>query len=195
MLENALRKESNMEKTILYFDAPGHANTDQVLKAVRKRAEELKIRQIVIASTHGQTAIRAQEALRGLDASVIAVSICASFDQEGWTMSRTEREGLERRGIRVITSLHALGDDVSESFTDSAPNRIVRETLYRFCQGMKVAVEIVLMAADAGVLDMTLEVIAVAGTDEGADTALVVKPAYSRKFKDMKIKEILAKPR
>ncbi len=75
------------------------------------------------------------------------------------------------------------------------PNQIVRETLYRFCQGMKVAVEITLMSADAGLINISKEIIAIAGSDEGADTALVLKPAYSGNFTDLKIKEILAKPR
>ncbi|MEM2970188.1 MAG: hypothetical protein QXR63_04550 [Candidatus Bathyarchaeia archaeon] len=60
---------------------------------------------------------------------------------------------------------------------------------------MKVAVEIVLMAADAGLIPVDKEVIAIAGTGTGADTAIVVQPAYSRKFLDLKIKEIIAKPR
>jgi len=58
-----------------------------------------------------------------------------------------------------------------------------------------VAVEVVLMAADAGLIPTDKEVIAIAGTGEGADTAIVVKPAYPRKFFDLRIKEILAKPR
>jgi hypothetical protein len=84
---------------------------------------------------------------------------------------------------------------VSDAFTDAAPNRIVRETLYRFSQGMKVAVEVALMAADAGLLDMSEEIVAVAGTGEGADTALVLKPTYTRTFKQLDIREILAMPR
>jgi hypothetical protein len=184
-----------MEGKILYFDTPGKINTDSTLMAVRRRAEELKIKQIVLASTHGYTARRAAEVFQGREVDIIAVSICAGFDEEGWTMTRREREELEGRGIKVITGLHSLGDDVSGAFMESAPNRVVRETLYRFCQGMKVAVEVSLMAADAGVLDVSCEVIAVGGTNEGADTAIVLKPAYTRRFKDIEIREIIAKPR
>ena len=75
------------------------------------------------------------------------------------------------------------------------PNRIVRETLYRFCHGMKVAVEIALMAVDAGLLDPDREAIAIAGTGEGADTAVIIRPACTRKFRELEIREILAKPR
>jgi hypothetical protein len=60
---------------------------------------------------------------------------------------------------------------------------------------MKVAVECVLMAADAGLLDMDQEVVSVAGTGNGADTAIVCQPAYPRKFLGFEIREILAKPR
>ena len=93
----------------------------------------------------------------------------------------------------------ALGDGVGSAFSEKYGGRaleeIVRDTLYRFSQGMKVAVECVLMAADAGLLDMDGEVIAVAGTGDGADTAIVCKPAYPRTFHTLEIREVLAKPR
>jgi len=184
-----------MEGKVLYFEQAGKVNTDATLQAARERTEALGVRQVVVASTHGYTAKRAQQVFEGQDVEIIAVSICAGFDQEGWTMTDEERTELERLGITVLTSLHSLGDDVNEAFGVRAPNRIVRETLYRFCQGMKVAVEVAVMAADAGLLEMSREVIVIAGTDEGADTALVLLPAYARKFKELEIREILAKPR
>lgn len=184
-----------MEGKIIYFETPGKINTDITLKVACQRAQELGIKQIVIASTHGYTAKRAKAIFNHPDVEIIAVSICASFDENGWTMPLDEREELEGMGIKVLTSIHALGDDVNDAFEVYAPNRIVRETLYRFCQGMKVAVEVALMAADSGLLDIKSEVISIAGTGEGADTAIVLKPAYSRKFTDLEIREILAKPR
>jgi hypothetical protein len=60
---------------------------------------------------------------------------------------------------------------------------------------MKVCVEIVLMAADAGLVSAGEEVAAVAGTDEGADTAVIVRAAYPRTFRELKVREILAMPR
>ena len=184
-----------MERKIVYFETPGKVNTDLTLKLARERAEELGIKQIVVASTHGYTAKKAKSYFADLDVEIIAVTICASFQEEGWVMTPQEREELERMGIKVLTSIHALGDDVNVAFGVKAPNQIVCETLRRFCQGMKVAVEITLMAADAGLLDVSKEVIAIAGTDEGADTAVVIKPAYTRKFNELRIREIIAKPR
>jgi hypothetical protein len=184
-----------VEGKILYFDKPGKGNTDATLQTARQRAKELGVKQIVVASTHGYTARRAMEVFAGLGTEVIAVTICAGFDDEGWTMTAAERSDLQARGIKVLTCLHALGDDVSEGVGGISPAAIVRETLYRFCQGMKVAVEVAVMAADAGLLDTTRETIAVAGTGEGADTAIVLRPACARRFKELEVCEILAKPR
>jgi hypothetical protein len=72
---------------------------------------------------------------------------------------------------------------------------VVRDAFYRFGQGMKVCVEVVLMAADAGLIPMDREVMAIGGTRDGADTCIVVKPAYPRTFCDLEIREIVAKPR
>lgn len=181
---------------VRYFDAPGPDNTEETLAAAVSRAAKLGIRQVVVASTHGSTAQKARAAFPA-DTRIVAVTISAAFSREGWVMSDEERRGLERVGVTVLTGLHTLGDDVSEAMAGEAwpANRIVRETLYRFSQGVKVAVEVAVMAAEAGLLDMESDVIAIAGSDSGADTALVIKPAYARDFRRLKIREILAMPR
>jgi hypothetical protein len=187
-----------MKKTTLYFEKTGPENTETLLSVTKIRAEELGIRDIVVATSHGDTAIKTREAF-GPDANIVAVTISEGFKDKGWTITETERKTLEDRGIKVLTSIHALGGDVGSAFAEKYgggyPVRAVRDTLYRFGQGMKVAVEIVLMAADAGLIDMEGEVMAIAGTGAGADTCIVVKPAYPRKFFELEIREILAKPR
>jgi len=60
---------------------------------------------------------------------------------------------------------------------------------------MKVCVEIVLMAADAGLINVDSEVVAIGGSSSGADTAIVIKPSYSKNFREIEILEIIAKPR
>ncbi len=187
-----------MKKTTLYFEKTGPENTEILLSAAKKRAKELGIKDIVVATTHGSTAFQAQEAF-GPGVNIVAVTISEGFKDKGWAITPAERKALEDRGIKVLTSTHALGGDVSSAFTDKYgggyPARSVRDTLYRFGQGMKVAVEIVLMAADAGLIGMEGEVMAIAGTGDGADTCIVVKPAYPRKFFELEVREILAKPR
>lgn len=181
---------------VRYFDAPGESNTEETLTAAIERAQELGIRQVVVATSHGATGLRAR-ALFPADTLVIGVTISAGFTEEGWVMTTDERRRLTDAGVTVLTGMHSLGDDVSEAVSGSGSpaNRVVRETLYRFSQGMKVAVEVTLMAAEAGLLDMDSDVVAVAGTDSGADTALVLRPAYARQFGQLKIREILAMPR
>jgi len=114
-------------------------------------------------------------------------------------MTSDERSKVEAEGVKVLTCSHALGDGVSASLAGErggvSTEQIVAQTLYRFSQGMKVAVEIVLMAADAGFIGIDREVISIAGTSEGCDTAIVVKPAFPRSFKELEIREVLAKPR
>ena len=188
-----------MEKTIIYFNRGGSQNTLLTLRAARKRAIELGIKDIVVASTHGSTAQRAAEVFDVRDVNLVAVSICEGFKEEGWTMTEAEKKSLTDRGIKVLTSIHALGDGVGHAFTEKFGGKpteeIVQQTLYRFCQGMKVCVEIVLMAADAGLTPVDREVMAIAGTGEGADTCIVVKPSSPRKFLELEIREIVAKPR
>jgi hypothetical protein len=62
-------------------------------------------------------------------------------------------------------------------------------------QGMKVVVEISVMAADSGLVGVDEDIIVIAGSGRGADYAVVLKPVYSNDFFDLKIKEILCKPR
>lgn len=188
-----------MELTTHVFERAGPHNTDTTLAVATQRAQILGIRQMVVASSHGQTARKAQAICAPLGIKVIAFTLSHGWESKGWCMSMDEKAALRALDITVVTGIHALGDGVgtafSEKFGGRVPEEIVRDTLYRFCQGMKVAVEGVLMAADAGALNMAQEVIAIAGTDDGADTAIVCKPAYARTFFDLEIREILAKPR
>ena len=188
-----------MELKTLVFEEAGKHNTDATLQIAHNRALVLGVKQVVVASSHGYTARKAQ-ALFGPDGiQVIAVTICHGYEADGWTMSAQERSDLQALGVTVVTGIHALGDGVGSAFSDKYGGRsaeeIVRDTLYCFGQGMKVAVECALMAADAGILDVKRETVSIAGTDEGADTAIVLKPAYPRHFHKLQILELLAKPR
>jgi len=188
-----------MKLTTCCFEKPGPHNTDQTLEIALERAEALGIRQVVVASSHGETARRAQALFGPEGIKVVAVTLAHGWEHLGWCMTPEEREALVTMGVRVVTGIHALGDGVATAFSAKhggrAVEEIVRDTLYCFGQGMKVAVECLLMAADAGALDANEEVIAIGGTSTGADTAIVCKPAYPRSFLDLRIQEVLAKPR
>lgn len=182
--------------SIVYFDTPGDGNTEETLRLARRRAEELGIGQVVLASTHGRTALAAARVFDAAGVELIAVSISAAFDPEGWTMSAAEREHVEQAGIRVLTTLHGLADGVAEGmYGEHTPGTAVANTLRLFSQGTKVAVEVSIMALEAGLVPAGTEIVTIGGTNEGCDTALVVRPAFARRIKDYRICEILCKPR
>ena len=77
-----------MDKKIRYFLKPGSQNTDATLEAARERARELGIRDIVVASTYGDTAFKAAEVFKDMNVNLVAVTISMGFMDEGWVMSR-----------------------------------------------------------------------------------------------------------
>ena len=185
-----------MERKTIYFEKKGKQNTESTLRLARGRAEELGLGQVVLASTHGYTALKAAEVFRGSGIELIAVSISTAFDEEGWTMSPEERRRVEQAGVRVLTGVHGLADGVAEGlYGENTPGSVVAGTLRLFSQGMKVAVEVSIMALEAGLIPAGTEIVAIGGTDEGCDTAVVVRPAHARRIKDYRICEILCKPR
>ena len=162
-----------MELKTLLFEKAGKHNTAATLQIARERALDLGIIQVVVASSHGDTARQAHALFAPDGVTLIAISICHSWQDHGWTMSHATRAELQGLGVIVHTGIHALGDSVGSAFTEKyggrAPEEIVRDTLYRFSQGMKVAVECLLMAADAGLLDMGQEAIAIFADAYGDD--------------------------
>jgi hypothetical protein len=189
-----------LEQKILYFERPGKENQSKLIKYARRRANELGINNVVVATTHGSTAVAVKNCFENPDLNLVAVSIAEGFSmRDGWCMLIEERNRLMELGIKVLTAGHALGDGVASAFTEKYGGKpieeIVRDAFYRFGQGMKVCVEIVLMAADSGLIPMDKEIMAIGGTSSGADTCIIVKPAYPRTFFDLEVREILAKPR
>jgi hypothetical protein len=51
------------------------------------------------------------------------------------------------------------------------------------------------MAADAGLIPTDKDIVAIAGSGRGADTALLISPANASRLFDLEVKEIIAKPR
>ena len=185
-----------MHGQITYFDEEGKQNTLKVLNLAKKRAQELGISTVILASSHGYTALEAAKIFTGTGVSLIAVTISAGFQEMGWCMTEEERAAVEKAGVKILTSQLSLGGGVEDAFGgDHSPQSIISNTFYCFSQGMKVAAEIAVMAAEAGLIGTDREVISVAGSSEGADTAVVLLPAYAKKFKQLRIREILCKPR
>jgi uncharacterized protein len=187
-------------QSIAYFDKPGEQNTEAVAGVVRSRCQELGIRHVVVASCSGATARKLADALKGTGAAVVAVAEHAGFQGgDAPSLSDAERQALEAQGIRVLVATHALsgvGRSITKKFGGVTPVEIIAATLRLFgTEGIKVAVEAAVMAADAGLVPTDREIIAVGGTESGADTAVVLRAAHMNNFFDLEVREILAKPR
>jgi hypothetical protein len=182
-------------KTV-YFDTPGRDNTAATMRIARRRAEELGIKTILVASTIGDTAVEAVKVFKGM--KVIVVTHATGFKEPN-TQEFTEenRRKVERKGALVLTTIHAFaGIDraMRKRFNMYLLGDIIASTLRIFGEGMKVACEISLMAADAGLVRTDEDVVAVAGTGRGADTAIVLSPVNTTDFFSLRVKEILCKP-
>jgi len=185
-----------MEAKTIYFSKPGHGNTEEVLHIAKRRAEELGIETIIVASTRGDTAARAMEVFERT--RVIAVSHFTGFPEPNvQEFTEENKQKVESKGGIVLTTTHAfsgLSRAMLKKFNMHLFEEVVANTLRIFGEGMKVACEIAVMAADAGLVRTDGDVIAIAGTSRGADTALVLRPVNSEDFFDLRVKEILCKP-
>ncbi|NLV16646.1 MAG: hypothetical protein GXY50_05505 [Syntrophomonadaceae bacterium] len=179
----------------MYWDKAGEENTDQTIEAAMKRARELKIRHIVVASCSGASALKM--AGKGFDLTCVTHHV--GFAGPGVDeMSEEMRQRLAGMGIKVLTTTHLMaGIDRAArlQFGGVYPAEIVAQTLRMFGQGVKVAVEIACMAKDAGLIPHDAEIVSIGGTAEGVDAAIVVLPAHSNKFFESQIREIICMPR
>lgn len=186
-----------MLKDIHYFENPGMENTDKVIELVKIRKEELGIKNIVIASASGISGVKLAEAIN--DVRLVSVTHHAGFrGGDEIEVEEEYRKKLENNGVQIYAGSHALsgvGRGISNKFGGVTPVEVVAETLRLFSQGVKVCVEISIMAADAGLIPTDSEVIVLGGTGKGIDTAVVLKPAHMGNFFDLRIHEIIAMPR
>lgn len=180
----------------MYFNTNGKANTDQTLSLAFEKAEALGIREIVVASTKGDTAYEALKRFK--EHKLVVVTYHNGFKKPFETvMPESVRTDLEKKGARVVCATHALSGverSLFKKYDGSYPVLLIADTLRLFGQGVKVAVEISIMAADAGMLSGK-DIIAIGGSGRGADAALVLRPANQSDLFDMRIREIICKPR
>jgi hypothetical protein len=180
----------------LYFDEAGDQNTEATLKRAAIRAEELKIKKIIIASATGETALKALDIFHDCQLVVVTHS-CGFYSPNFQEMAEEVRQQLEAKGAKVLTCQHAFGGvnrAVRKKLGTYELDEIIAYTLRVLGEGLKVAVEVSLMAADAGLIETGQPCIAIGGTKKGADTAILLQPVNAQDFFNLKIMEILAKP-
>jgi hypothetical protein len=179
-----------MEDKIVYFAAPGQENTAAVFDVVDRALSEVGIHKVVLASTRGDTARQAMDRYRGQDVCLIIVPHQYGFGPgQRFPQELVERARQEGHQVHFGTMLFH-----QEKLFGEGPAQWVASFLRAFCQGVKVCVEILLMAGNAGLVTEGEQVVVVAGTGHGADTALVMTGATSTNLKAMHVSRILCKP-
>ena len=202
----------SVKRSTTYYTKPGKLNTAETIRLSLQAARERGLDTVIVSSTRGETALEALEVFKGSGLRLIIVTHQTGYMASGVQLMPNEtRQKLEQAGIQIVTCTDVLTGSVDVGIARQTPSKeapmearlpnivppvstIVANTLRLFSQGVKVCVEIAMMAADTGVVPVDKPVVVIAGSHEGADTALVITPASSNRIRELKIHEILAKP-
>lgn len=178
------------------FPRPGPDSTAEALRVLRQGIDTFGIRQVVVASTYGDTGLAAARQLAGTGISLVVVTHNVGFKEPGGhEMTAAVRREIEELGGRVHTGtmpFRNIGTAIREKQGYSQQD-LIANVLRLFGQGVKVCVEIAMMAADSGCITPE-DVLAVAGTGRGADTVCLIAPASSNRLFELRVRHILVKP-
>jgi uncharacterized protein len=184
-------------RTTIYFNKPGLENTDEVLEAVHRRIQDGGIKSVVVASSSGETGLKFARRMAG-ETNLVIVSSHVGFSSPGvWEFDLNILKQLDALGCKVVRQSHILSGlerTFTHKFSGASHTEVLAEAIRSlFGVGIKVAIECTVMAADSGAIPIE-KTIAVGGTEEGADCAVVVWPSHCNNFFDFRVLEILAKP-
>lgn len=191
---------------IVYFHHCGEVNTGRLLRLVQTRCKELGIGKVVVASETGRSALQALHLFRDTGVELVVVThvpattagprgkIPIGLNRDEYAASRSAL--LEGDATIVQGTRPFVPPSRSVGWTYPTPEAMVDKTLEILGAGTKIAIEVALMATDAGEVEEGEEIVSCAGTYKGLDTALVVRPAYSMHFFEaFEVCEIIARPR
>ncbi len=187
-----------MIREVEYFESTGPENTPRCLDIMKGLVKE-GVKDFIVASTTGATGVQAAETLKDQGVNLVVVGHSVGYKGPGVDEILPENasriEALGGRIYRGTILTHSLEAGLASSFGGSYPTLIIANSLRRLGQGIKVCCEIVMEACDTGFVAEDLEVAAVAGTGRGADTVALLRSKASKRFLELVVLEILAKPR
>lgn len=188
-----------MKRLVEYFDKPGPQNTQACVEIVSRLVAEEGFRDVIWASTSGETGVTVARELQGRGVNLVVVAHSAGFsgpNQDQFSAdAHQEITWLGGHIYKGTILTHSLETALAKEFSGSYPTLLIANTLRRFGQGIKVCCEIVMEAVDGGLVAEGKDVLAVAGTVKGADTVAIIKSAASKRFLDLFVSQIVAKPR
>ena len=178
----------------MYFSRPGKENATAAAEAALQAAKANGIGHIVVASVTGKSA--ALLADKGYN--VVCVTHANGFAEKGANeMPQETRASLEAAGVRMLTTSHVLSGverGLSGKFGGVSPAEIMASALRMFGEGVKVCVEVSIMALDAGLVPHGEKIIAIGGTGRGLDTALILTPAHAQHVLETRVHQVICKP-
>ncbi len=187
-----------IRKETLYFEKVGPENTPACQELLEKAVAEGH-RHLVVASTTGVSGAEAARRLAGKGANLVVVGHSVGYKgpniDEFLPEHYEEITRLEGKVLKATILTHSLEAAIADQFKGSAPTLLIANTLRRLGQGFKVCCEIVMEAVDAGLVPEGEEVVAVGGTARGWDTVAIIRAAASKRFLQLSVLEIWAKPR
>ncbi|HUS77476.1 MAG TPA: pyruvate kinase alpha/beta domain-containing protein [Patescibacteria group bacterium] len=202
----------SLEKKTIYFEKGGKEHTVKTLEIALEAAKDRSINTVLVSSTTGFTALEAIKVFEDSGLKLIIVTHQTGYRDTGvQLMPQETREKLEAVGAKVYTGTDVLTGGIDVGVSRQRPPRgepqearipnivppvstLVANVLRMFSQGVKVCVEIAMMASDGGILPPNEKVVCVAGSHAGADTVMVLTPSTSNLFRNMKFHEIVCKP-
>lgn len=187
-------------KFITYFEKQGENYTDELIEAVKDRLENSNhIKRVLIASATGESALKLYNALEGMGVEIINVTHHMGFSGENESdISEEMIQKLEDVGIKTLFGLHAFSGaarGVTNKYGGYSPLDVVADTLRMFSHGIKVGAEISIMAADAGLVPVGEEIVAIGGRGHGVDSAVILTPVNAKDLLKLEFHEIIAMPR
>lgn len=180
-----------MKKEITYYESTKEDHTPETFELVDQRLAESGINKIILASTTGRTALQAMEYFAGKGIKLIVIPHQYGFSAETNRFPDETVKILREKGHEVHFSTMLFHTD--KLYHSTVPT-IIADFLRSFSEGVKVCIEITLMAADGGHVISGEPVIAIAGTGLNADTALLLQAATTRNLGKLRVNEIICKP-
>ncbi len=181
-----------------YFEKVGPENTPACQELLERAVAE-GFRHLVVASTTGASGAEAARRLAGKGANLVVVGHSVGYKGPNIDEFLPEHyQEITRLGGKVLKTTiltHSLEAGIADQFKGSAPTLLIANTLRRLGQGLKVCCEIVMEVVDAGLVPEGEEVVAIGGTARGWDVVAIIRAAASKRFLQLSVLEIWAKPR
>jgi hypothetical protein len=183
-----------IRRETIYYEDGGAEHTENTLRVSLEAANELGIKTILVASTSGETGVKAAEMYKDTEIQLIVVGHqmgfpvpkIQQFKPENWEKIES-LGGVVNLGTDVVTNSIRRRKRLGHS-----PMSVITQTL--ITAKIKVNVEIVAKACDAGQILPGDKVISIAGSHYGADTSVVFIANDSPNILDIKPQMFICYP-